>query len=75
MEKRRWRARTPRPGGASDAPREREASWSAERQFRFGRQTGAFDQFGEFCLTPMPIARRVSRLRFWRRRLKLAGGE
>jgi hypothetical protein len=51
--KRRWRARTPKPGGTSDAPREREASWSAERQFRFGRQTGAFDQFGEFCLTPL----------------------
>jgi len=52
MGKRRWRARTPRPGGTSDAPPEREASWSAERQFRFGRQTGAFDQFAEFCLTP-----------------------
>jgi hypothetical protein len=52
VEKRRWRARTPRPVGISDAPCEREASWSAARQFRFGRQTAAFDQFEEFCLTP-----------------------
>jgi hypothetical protein len=50
--KRRWRACTPRPVGTWDAPCEREASWSAERQFRFGRQTGVFDQFEEFCLTP-----------------------
>jgi hypothetical protein len=34
--KRRWRARTPRPVGTSVAHGEREASWSAERQFRFG---------------------------------------
>jgi hypothetical protein len=52
VEKRRWRARTPRPVGISDAPCEREASWSAERQFRLGRQTAAFDQFEGFCLTP-----------------------
>jgi len=49
VEKRRWRARTPRPVGISDAPCEREASWSAERQFRLGRQTAAFDEFAEFC--------------------------
>jgi hypothetical protein len=23
--------------------------WTAERQFRFGRQTAAFDEFAEFC--------------------------
>jgi hypothetical protein len=42
--------RTPRPVGASLAHREREASWSAERQFRFGRETGAFAQFEDFFL-------------------------
>ena len=39
--KRRWRARTPRPVGALVAHGKREASWSAERQFRFGHETGA----------------------------------
>jgi len=43
--KRRWRARTPRPVGASVAPGEREASWSAERQFRFGCASHPFRQF------------------------------
>jgi hypothetical protein len=43
--KRRWRARTPRPAGASVAPGEREASWSAERQFRFGGASHPFRQF------------------------------
>jgi len=52
VEKRRWRARTPRPVGTSDARCEPEASWNAERQRRFGRQSGAFDQFEEFCLMP-----------------------
>jgi hypothetical protein len=50
--KRRWRARTPRPVGTSVAPGECEASWSAERQFRFGRETGGFAQFEEFCPAP-----------------------
>jgi len=62
--KRRWRARTPRPGGTSDARREREASWSAERQFRFGRQTGALDQFGGFCLNTHPIVSRKQAIGF-----------
>jgi phosphocarrier protein len=53
-QKRPWRARAPSPVGISDAPREREASWSAESQFRFGRQTGAFDPFEQFSLTPIP---------------------
>ena len=40
VEKRRCRARTPRPVGTSLAHREREASWSAERQLRFGCPSG-----------------------------------
>ena len=38
-------------GGLPAAWLEREAPWSAERQFRFGRHIGAFNPFEEFCLT------------------------
>ena len=54
--KRRWRARAPRPCGASDALREREASWSAERQFRFGCRTCAFDQLEKFLHPSMALS-------------------
>jgi hypothetical protein len=63
VEKRRWRARTPRPVGTSVAACEREASWSAECQFRLGRETGAFahfEEFEEFCLiSDVPSKRRL----------------
>ena len=49
--KRRWRARTPRPGGHSAASRAREASWSAEGQFRFGPETGIVALSEEFFPT------------------------
>ena len=51
--KRRCRARTPRPVGTSAVCPEREASWSAERQFRFGPGTGIFAPWEAFCLTPL----------------------
>ena len=38
-------------GGLPAASPEREAPWSAERQFRFGRGAEAFPQFEDFCLT------------------------
>jgi len=44
-------ARVPRPVGAPAAFFEREASWSAERQFRHGPATGVIAEFDEFCLT------------------------
>jgi hypothetical protein len=47
MGKRRWRARTPKPFGASLAPIEREASWSAEHQFRFGSEAVLANRQGE----------------------------
>ena len=50
--KRRCRARTPRPVGTPAIRPEREASWSAERQFRFGLDTGVVAQFEECCFTP-----------------------
>jgi len=49
--KRRCRARTPRPVGTSAVCPEREASWSAERQFRFGPATGMAAPLEEFCPT------------------------
>jgi len=44
--------KSPRPVGTSAVRPEREASWSAERQFRFGLDTGVVAQFEEFCPAP-----------------------
>jgi len=47
-EQRRQGARTPKPAGFSAGVDAREASWNAERQFRFGPETG-LTAIEEFC--------------------------
>jgi MoxR-like ATPase len=67
LRKRRWRARTPRPVGISVERPEREASWSAERQFRFGLDTGVVAQFEEICRTGVGLGRaRLGLVFIWR---------
>jgi len=52
-------ARAPRPVGAPAAFFEREASWSAERQFRFGPARKVLAQCNEFGFTAASLLRPV----------------
>jgi hypothetical protein len=56
--------RTPRPAGTSAAQCEREASWSAERQFRFGLDIVVVRQLEAFFLLPCPCEPRRLRGNF-----------
>ena len=61
--KRRWRARTPKPVGRSVAHWQREASWSAERQFRFAYETGALGVSRRILSHTQPLPCHIGHIR------------